>query len=108
MLVLDLSVNGICTMPQLYWGIVLRRDTSISVSTDIPGIPPSGSIEREFRTTAAQNTDTCSKSEPTRSLSNTSHDPLQELEQSLRKFPSPQEAAPGRALVPSRVSAPLQ
>ena len=48
MLILDLSVNRIYTIPQLYWGIVLQRDTSISVSTDIPGIPLSGSIEQRI------------------------------------------------------------
>jgi len=48
MLVLDLSVNQIYTIPQFYWGIVLQRDTSISVSTDIPRIPLSGSIERRI------------------------------------------------------------
>ena len=48
MLLLDLSVNKIHTIPQLYWGIVLQRGTSITISTDIPSIPLSGSIEQRI------------------------------------------------------------
>jgi len=52
--------------------------------------------------------DTCSKSKPTQNLWNSNADSLPRLKQFPRKSPSPQAAAPGPALVPSRVSASLQ
>ena len=48
MLLLDLSVNQIYTIPQFYWGIVLQRDMSISVPTGFTGIPLSESIEQRI------------------------------------------------------------
>src|SRR5258708_35520047 len=53
-------------------------------------------------------TDTCSKSKPTQNLQNNNADSPSRPKRVPRKFPSPQEAAPGPAPVPSRVSASLQ
>src|SRR5438477_13035799 len=94
-----MSVPGLLFFPPR-----TQKQLAFTVRASPPSIPLCPTTPPDLRQPVWP-TDTYSKSKPTQSTENTNPDSLPRLKQSRRNFSSPQEAAPGPALVPSRVPA---